>query len=95
MFNKVDDAFKKRKESCMRMLWEISDLQGQLDYLEQNTKNYAETTAAVGASLSWTNNTFVESNSEFALLQQTIFAETQNCKSFYNNILKDGSFKIC
>lgn len=51
--DRVDQAFKTRKEECRRLLWEISDLENQLECLQKNTRDYSEASAAQGAALSW------------------------------------------
>lgn len=45
IFDKVDEVFKKRKEECLLLVWQISDLQNELSQIEATTSSYAERVA--------------------------------------------------
>lgn len=54
IFNRVDQVFKERKDECLKIVFEIADLENQLDCLQKNTRDYSEASATQGANLSWT-----------------------------------------
>ncbi|RYH15326.1 hypothetical protein EON65_31890 [archaeon] len=52
IFNRVDQVFKERKEETVRLMWEISDLENQLDYLRNTTQEHCDNSAALAANMS-------------------------------------------
>eukprot|EP01031_Cornospumella_fuschlensis_P026786 gene26786-32366_t len=52
IFNRVDQVFKERKEETVRLMWEISDLENQLDYLRSTTQEHCDNSASLAANMS-------------------------------------------
>ena len=52
MFQKVDHAFKKRKEESQVLAMTVSDLENHLLYLETQTQDQIRSTSALGLALS-------------------------------------------
>ena len=52
IFQKVDHAFKKRKEENQVLALNISDLENHLTYLESQTQDQVEATTALNLALS-------------------------------------------
>lgn len=52
MFQKVDNAFKKRKEDSQVLAMAISDAESHLAYLESQTQEQIRSTSALGLALS-------------------------------------------
>lgn len=54
MLGRVDELFKEKKEESMKLVWEISDLENQFEYLKRSTQEQAENSAIQGAAITWT-----------------------------------------
>lgn len=51
MFQKVDNAFKKRKEESQVLAMTVSDLENHLAYLESQTQDQMASTTSLGSAL--------------------------------------------
>lgn len=51
MFQKVDHAFKKRKEESQVLAMTVSDLENHLAYLESQTQDQMASTTSLGSAL--------------------------------------------
>ena len=54
----------------MRLMWEIADLQAQLEYAEKTTRESSETCSAQEASLAWTKTQIADLQTEHARIKQ-------------------------
>jgi hypothetical protein len=63
--NRVDQVFRERKNACLQMVWEISDLENQLDCLQNNTRDYCEASAIQGANISWSESNVDKLDDDF------------------------------
>jgi len=50
----MNDQVQKKQDEQMRLQWEISDLETQLEALQRTTRDVCESSATVGTAVSWT-----------------------------------------
>lgn len=65
IIQRVDHAFRQRKDGCFKLACEIADLEAQLEYLKKETAECADIASSQSASLSWTRNNLESLETEF------------------------------
>jgi hypothetical protein len=94
IFHRVDQVFKERKDACLQLVWEISDLENQLECLQKNTRDYCELSATQGASLSWTTANVDRLTEEMNDLQSKFLNPLREEQEKFNEI-KEESKCLC
>lgn len=84
IFTRVDEVFKKRKEDCVKLVWELCDMQNQLDYLQKTTKEFTDSAAAQGAALSWTKSNFSKLEQSIEDFYSKFLSPFENDYQFYH-----------
>lgn len=78
IFSKVDEEFKKRKEDCIKLLWEIQELEKKYEYNELLLKKYNTKSSLINASIEWCNNKENKFNNEYKNFDVNYLKECKN-----------------
>lgn len=69
---KVDQTFKEKEDEDIQVMWEISELENQLEYIQKNTEECAQQKAASLALLEHLKEKFVEVEQQISRLETNL-----------------------